>query len=81
MKCKIFKNLWAGYETYFIRMRTSEKYTTGIKIVKANNGWKVAHSTRFYTSDIKNDHVHFPIVGEIDIDKLILDSVLNIVKK
>lgn len=76
----IHKNLWAGYETYFIRMGSSGRYATGIKVFKIDGEWRVDFNTRFYASDLKYDREHFPVVGSIDVKKVILDAVMEVVK-
>lgn len=76
----IHKNLWAGYEAYFIRMGSSGRYATGIKVFKIDGEWRVDFNTRFYASDLKYDREHFPVVGSIDVKKVILDAVMGVVK-
>lgn len=73
----IYKNLWAGYEAYFVHMGNSGRYTTGIKVFKIDGEWYVDFNTRFYASDLKYDREHFPVVGRVDIKKVIKEAVMK----
>jgi hypothetical protein len=76
---KIYKNLWASYDCYFICSNSDKKYHYGYLIWKPKNEWEFCPS-QFYNSDIK-DTGHFPVVGNIDLNSIIVDAVLNIVNK
>lgn len=73
----IYKNLWAGYETYFIRMANSGRYAKGIGIAHVEGRWKVEYNAAYYASDLRHDTEHFPIVGRIDLDSLIINGILQ----
>ena len=70
----VYKNNWAGYETYFIRMGNSGQYAKGIALRNFNGKWKVDFHATFYRSDLRNDREHFPIVGRLNLEKLILEA-------
>lgn len=76
----IHKNLWAGYETYFVRMGTSGRYATGIGVVNVDGDWRVDFSEKYYANDLRHDKEHFPVVGSIDIKAVVKDAVLKAVK-
>ena len=76
----IHKNLWAGYETYFVRMGTSGRYATGISATNVCCEWRVDFNARYYTSDLRHDKEHFPIVGNIDIKTAVKDAILNAIE-
>lgn len=77
----IYKNLWAGYEAYFIRMGNSGQFAKGIQVHNAHGEWRVDYNTRYYASDLRHDKDHFPIVGNIDLDAIIANSTLLCVKQ
>lgn len=79
-RCNIYKNLWAGYDCYFIRMYTNGRMATGIKVYNAYGDWRVAYNSQFYAQDMK-DAEHFPIVGKIDINQSIISAVLATVEE
>lgn len=79
-RCNIYKNLWAGYDCYFVRMYTNGRMATGIKVHNAYGDWRVEYNARFYAQDVK-DPVHFPVVGKIDIDQSIISAVLATVEE
>ena len=58
----IHKNLWAGYETYFVRMGSSGRYATGISVVNVDGDWRVTFNAKYYASDLRHDKEHFPVV-------------------
>ena len=81
-KGTIFKNLWAGYDCYFIYQgpghsrKGEEAHAKGICVHNAYGGWKIRRA-EYYTSDLR-DSEHFPIVGHIDIEAYILAKVLDL---
>lgn len=77
---KIYKNLWAGYETYFIKTSSNGKFSYGYVIVNVDGKWTINKGS-FYSSDLKHDNEHFPVVGNINLDKVIIDAVLKEIRK
>lgn len=75
MNIYIFKNLWAGYDCYFVHTHTDKTKACGYRVHNAYGGWKV-DKVRFQKSMIE-DADRFPKVGEIDLDKLIIENVLK----
>ncbi len=71
----VYKNLWAGYETYFIRMSNSGQYACGIGVINVNGDWRVKWNMKYYASDLRHDTEHFPIVARVDLSKMIVDSI------
>ena len=76
----IHRNLWAGYETYFIRMGSSGRYATGIALRNIHGEWRMDFATRYYASDLRHDKEHFPVVGSVDIKAVVKDAVLKAVE-
>lgn len=81
-KGTILRNLWAGYETYFVYMnfparsyKNESKKTGGYNLVNVCGTWKLSRGV-YYTCDIK-DAEHFPVVGCIDFDRILIDGILN----
>ena len=79
-KGTIYQNLWAGYTCYFVFQVCNGQYAYGLSIHNAYKKWKVQKST-FYVRDIRDDREHFPIVGHINIDELIIGAILKEVLK
>ena len=84
-KGTILKNLWAGYETYFIYMgfpvrvgRCEGSKVGGYSLSKIGGKWKFERSD-YYTSSIR-DTEHFPVVGHIDLNKAMTDAILSAIK-
>lgn len=38
--------------------------------------WKVSKAS-FYTHDLENDREHFPVVGQVDMDKVMVEAILS----
>ena len=75
---KVYKNLWAGHETYFIRLGTSGIYAVGIGVVNVKGEWKVNRNAHYFASDLRNDREHFPIVGNVDLNGMIIDAIKRV---
>ena len=85
-KGTILRNLWAGYETYFVYMnfpaysyKNEPKKTGGYSLVNADGKWKF-NRVVYYTNDLK-DTEHFPVVGWIDFDSMVIDGLLKAIKE
>ena len=81
----IFRNLWAGYETYFVYLRqtTIERERCGDGIIIADykrNGWEMRRG-QHYKSDLETDKEHYPVVGHIDVDRLLTDAIITEIQK
>ena len=74
----VYKNLWAEYETYFIRLGSSGRYAVGFGAANLNGEWKVNRNARYYASDLRNDREHFPIVGNVDLNGMIIDEIKRV---
>ncbi len=76
---KIYKNLWAGYPTWFIKTGANGQYATGIDICdtrEIDGKWRIRlNGAMYYARDLKNDTEHFPIVGHIDIESMLIDAI------
>ena len=81
-KGTILRNLYQpNYESYFVFRMYSGNDALGIWVIKTDKGIKVKWSSRFPKDDIQNDREHFPIVGHLDLDSLIVSHVLNEVSR
>ena len=84
VKGTVFRNMWAGYESYFVYESCSkigkEDVATGYGLIRLNenDNWKLDRNIMYYKNDLY-DNIHFPIVGNINIDKLIMDALLSII--
>ena len=86
MKNKIYRNLWAGNETYFIPMhpvhsgKNEAKKTSGYGIVKHDGKWILEKNAVYYTRDLK-DPAGFQAVGEIDVNEALIQCILSQIEK
>ena len=84
-KGTVFKNTWAGTETYFMYQRASGRYAVGIGVYKdpKHGGWTHKQGCKYYLSDLKNDREHFPVVGIAPVKEMkelqlqMLDAVIE----
>ena len=80
----IYKNLWAGYECYFIYQGHIRKdMVRGYVVHNAygENDWR-CKSAQYYASSFTEDGgEHFPLIGNIDLQKVICNTVLEKVGK
>ena len=87
-KGTIFRNLWAGHETYFVYqgstpakgMRSATSYGYKLMLYPYSEKWKVSKAS-FYTRDLENDREHFPVVGHVDMDKVMVDAILSAIQR
>ncbi len=77
---KIYQNLWAGKETYFIPLTHNNEVTSGYSVVNVDGIWNL-YKGNFYNDDLKNDTEHFPIIGELDFNQLLINEILQILQK
>lgn len=71
----IYKNTWAGYDCYFVHTHTDKSRACGYRVHNACGKWK-ADKVRFSKATIE-DTERFPKVGEIDLNKIIIENVLK----
>ena len=76
---KIYKNLWAGYETYFVLMRQDKMYAYGCEIVFIEGKWRFRPNVTYYLLDLKSDPEHFPVVGKINLTQIVRRSIMEAV--
>lgn len=80
---KIYKNLWAGYDCYFVKIGSawsSKNEPAKTKVLTVNNAggeWNVSLG-EFYSCHLK-DTEHYPEVGTIDLKRLIVGAFLSAV--
>lgn len=82
-KGTIFRNLWAGHETYFVyqgslppkRMQYGLSHGYGL-MLHQDGKWRIDRSS-YYTKDLEKDREHFPVVGHVDMDKVMTDAILS----
>lgn len=75
---KIYKNLWAGYETYFVKKRQDKRYAYGYQIICVDGKWEYRENAMYYLCTIR-DSEHFPVVGEINLTEIIFRSIMEAV--
>lgn len=81
-KGTIYRNLWAGHETYFVYQGAvptrgvSSRQSWGWGLVRLDDRWKLSRGN-YYTRDLENDREHFPVAGHVDMDKVMVDAILS----
>lgn len=75
---KVIKNLWAGYESYFVPMSANKNVTSGI-CVSFIDKWRM-RNVAFYTHDLK-DREHFPVVCDINLPQIIANEIEKALKE
>ena len=75
----IYKNTWAGYDYYFVPTHTSGSGASGYRVHNAYGKWKVDNAR--VSKETINDAERFPKVGEIDLNKIIIENVLKEVEE
>lgn len=84
-KGTIFRNLWAGHETYFIYQgptksaKCEAEKSRGYSLCNFNGKWKLG-TANYYTRDLK-DEEHFPVVGYIKTDDILKNAILDAIFK
>lgn len=76
---KIYKNLWAGFPTYFVKVRQDNLYYHGCGIIMIDGKWKYRRRMSFYKREIDRDAEHFPLVGEVNLNDAIRRAIMNAV--
>ena len=73
----IVRNMYQpGRESLLVYRGTTGRYAKVIWLLEG----KVLFGHKFYKSDILNDREHFPIVGLVDVEKLVRDAIREAVK-
>ena len=67
---KIFRNLWAGYPTWFVETGHNGKMKSGIGICKVGDEYDVRFNDTYHASSFKEAPERFPIVGEVSKEEL-----------
>lgn len=42
--------------------------------------WRLSRGN-YYTRDLENDREHFPVVGHVDMDKVMTDAILSAIQR
>lgn len=71
----IYKNTWAGYDYYFVHTHSNGFGVRGYSMHNAYGKWKV--NKAWFSNETIKDAEHFPKVGEIDLNKIIIENVLK----
>lgn len=74
-----YKLFQSNHDYYFIKQYSDDTYSYGLVICKPLNEWKV-NLGKFYNSDL-SDNVHFSVIGDIDLDKAIIEVLLNNIRE
>lgn len=74
---KIYKNLWAGLETYFVRVRQDERFAYGVGITNNEGKWGLRKNMMLYLNDLNHDSEHFPLVSEINLNEIIRRAIME----
>jgi hypothetical protein len=84
----IYKNLWAGYESYFVYTGKTVKRSKGVStdtqgygITRVSGRW--IFDVAVYDRQSLMDSRHFPVVGHIDLDEqkdIFVENILSNIK-
>lgn len=77
---KIYKNLWAGHETYFIKCGQDKIFAYGYGLVLTGNKWDL-HKANYYLSSLREDREHYPVVGNINLKKIVTEEILSTIRE
>ena len=76
----IVRNMWQpSYKSYFVYMGTSGQYAKGLSVVDTCDGddVHVNYGIHYYKDHILKDREHYPIVGYIDLKRVVVNTVLE----
>lgn len=78
-KGTIYRVLWAGHETYFVYQGSlpakgmHSGVSNGYGLMLCSDGKWIVNKRTYYTHDLENDREHFPVVGQMNMDKVMAD--------
>lgn len=73
----VLRNLWQPtHESYLVYLGTHGEYSKCLWLLDGKFPSSGTHEESFYKQDILNDREHFPIVGYVDVDKVVHDAIL-----
>lgn len=72
---KIYQNPYVNRPCYFIKEVSDSKFARGHQVTLWQGEWKVGRA-EYYKKDIKD----FPVVGTINLNKVIKEAVLESIK-
>lgn len=74
----IFRNMYQpDYGSYLIFLGYEDRYANCIWVVDTKKNIEIKYDAHFYKKSIARDREHYPIVGHIDIDSLLIARTLN----
>ena len=82
---KIYRNLWASYETYFVIVgnawtRANEaRRVKVLKVSQIKGKWDI-EIAEFYEFSIDEDKEHFLVVGNINLKEIIINELKKSIK-
>lgn len=65
------------YGSYLIFLGYEDRYANCIWVVDTKKNIEIKYDAHFYKKSIARDREHYPIVGHIDIDSLLIGRTLN----
>lgn len=69
----IFKNLFSRNEVYFVATESVNNMAIGIRIEKVRDNWQIKYGVD-YNTNLLHD---FPKVGNVDMNSIVLKSILE----
>lgn len=75
-KWQIFKNLWAGYECFFVAQYLGPNLIEGYRVHNANKRWEI-QKAEFYRQDLEYDAEHFPVVGKCNLNAILKVAIMR----
>ena len=77
-KGTILRNMYQpDYDSFLIFLEYKDRSAKCIWIIDTHKEVQIKYDTNFYKRSIANDRLHYPIVGHIDIDNLLINHTKN----
>lgn len=76
---KIYKNLGAGHETYFVKMKQNKDTAYGCEIVFIDGKWEYKLNSMYYLYTLKYKAEQFPVVSDINLEEIIRRAIMDAV--
>jgi len=69
-KGNIYRNLYAGYETYILYLGRSGSYAEAVTAARVNGRWDISTGRRWSLNSLIRDAENFPEVGRVGMDDI-----------
>ena len=70
MKLKVYRNLWAGYPTWFVETSHTRDRRNGFEFLLCKDGVHFEKQVSYYNASFSESPDRYPLVGEISLEEL-----------